>query len=178
MDGQFIDQLVSAHDVRLAMKIEKGFVVSIEYTLKDSQGNVWETSKGDEPWIYLHGFGGIIPGLEPELEGKEQGATFEVALQPEAAYGVYDKDLINKVPREALKDIDNLEVGLRLSAQTEDGQTHSVTVTEITDSTVTVDANHPMAGQPVTVEVEVSEIRPATPEELEHGHAHVNGQCH
>jgi FKBP-type peptidyl-prolyl cis-trans isomerase SlyD len=160
------------------MIIEKGFVVAIDYTLKDEKGNVWETSEGDEPWIYLHGFGGIIPGLEPELTGKQQGDTFSMTLQPEQAYGVYDKDLANKVPRSAFADIDNLEQGLRLSAQTDDGETHSVTVTEITDDTVTVDANHPMAGQKVVVDVIIKEIRPATPEELEHGHAHVDGQCH
>ncbi len=160
------------------MKIEKGFVVSVEYTLKDSQGNVWESSEGDEPWVYLHGFGGIIPGLEPELEGKQSGDEFTVTLEPEQAYGPYDKDLVNQVPKTALAGIENLEVGLRLSAQTDDGQTHSVTVTEITNDSVTVDANHPMAGQPVVVELEVKDIRPATPEELDHGHAHVGGQCH
>ncbi len=160
------------------MKIEKGFVVTIEYTLKDPQGNIWESSKGEEPWTYLHGYGGIIPGLEPELIGKQAGDNFSITLPPEAAYGPYEKDLANQVPRSAFSDIDNLEVGLRLSAQTTDGDTHTVTVTEITDDTVTVDANHPMAGQEVTVDVEVLGVRPATPEELAHGHVHADGHCH
>ncbi|MEE4244335.1 MAG: peptidylprolyl isomerase [Kangiellaceae bacterium] len=160
------------------MKIEKGLVVTIDYTLKDEQGNVWETSIGDEPWVYLHGYGGVIPGLEPELVGKTTGDKFSINLMPEQAYGPYEKDLANQVPRSAFAQIDNLEVGLRLSAQTEDGDSHSVTITEITDDTVTIDANHPMAGQVVAVDVEVKAIRPATPDELEHGHAHVGGHCH
>ncbi|NVJ48966.1 MAG: peptidylprolyl isomerase [Gammaproteobacteria bacterium] len=160
------------------MKIEKGCVVTIEYTLKDSDGNVWESSTGEEPWIYLHGFGGIIPGLEPELVGKQAGATTSVTLAPEQAYGAYEADLANAVPRSAFADIDNLEVGLRLSAQTEDGSTHTVTVTAVDDTTVTVDANHPMAGKEVIVDVTVVAVRPATPDELEHGHPHINGQCH
>ncbi|WMS85746.1 FKBP-type peptidyl-prolyl cis-trans isomerase [Pleionea litopenaei] len=160
------------------MRIEKGCVVTIEYTLKDQEGNVWETSQGDEPWIYLHGFGGIIPGLEPELTQKAAGDKLEVTLSADLAYGDYEADLANKVPREAFADIEDLAVGLRLSAQTEDGSTHTVTVTEVTDETVTVDANHPMAGKPVTVAVSVLAVRPATPDELEHGHPHVDGQCH
>lgn len=160
------------------MKIEKGMVVTIEYTLKDQQDSVWETSKGDEPWVYLHGFGGVIPGLEPELEGKQVGDQFSVTLAPEQAYGPYEKDLANEVPRSAFADIDNLQEGMRLSAQTSDGETHTVVVTRISDETVTVDANHPMAGQPVIVDVEVTDIRPATAEELQHGHAHVDGECH
>ncbi len=160
------------------MKIEKGMVVTIEYTLKDQQNSIWETSKGDEPWIYLHGFGGIIPGLEPELEGKQVGDQLNVTLAPEQAYGAYEKDLANEVPRSAFAEIENLQEGLRLSAQTNDGETHTVVVTRITEDTVTVDANHPMAGQPVVVEVEITDIRPATAEELQHGHAHVDGHCH
>ncbi len=160
------------------MHIEKGMVVAIDYTLKDQNGQIWETSKGDEPWVYLHGFGGVIPGLEPELLGKKIGDSFSMTLRPEQAYGPYEPDLANKVPRSAFGDIDNLTVGLKLSAQTDDGSSHTVTVTEVTDDFVTVDANHPMAGQLVEVDVQVLTIRPATPTELEHGHAHQDGHCH
>jgi FKBP-type peptidyl-prolyl cis-trans isomerase SlyD len=160
------------------MKIEQGMVVTIDYTLKDQQGNLWESSTADEPWVYLHGFGGIIPGLEPELEGKQVGDKLQVTLAPEQAYGPYDNELANQVPKSAFSEIDNLHEGMRLSAQTHDGDTHTVVVTQITEDTVTIDANHPLAGQPVLVEVEVKDIRPATPEELEHGHAHIKGVCH
>ncbi|NVJ59029.1 MAG: peptidylprolyl isomerase [Gammaproteobacteria bacterium] len=160
------------------MKISKNTVVTLEYTLKDQNGEVWETSQGDEPWVYLHGHGGIIPGLEPELIGKQAGDKFSKTLEPEQAYGPYEPDLANSVPRSAFVDIDNLAEGLRLSAQAEDGSTHTVTVTKVTEDTVTVDANHPMAGQSVVVDVEVKDVRPATPEELSHGHAHASGSCH
>jgi FKBP-type peptidyl-prolyl cis-trans isomerase SlyD len=160
------------------MKIEKGMVVTIEYTLKDQQGTVWESSNGDEPWVYLHGFGGIIPGLEPELEGKQVGDQLQVTLSPEQAYGAYEHDLANTIPRSAFSDIENLHEGMRLSAQTNEGETHTVVVTQITEDTVTIDANHPLAGQSVLVDIEVKAIRPATADELNHGHAHVDGHCH
>ncbi|MCO7224599.1 peptidylprolyl isomerase [Pleionea sp. CnH1-48] len=160
------------------MKIEKGLVVTIEYCLKDEQGKVWESSENSEPWVYLHGFGGIIPGLEPELDGKEAGDQVIVKLQPEQAYGDYEQERINQVPKEMLDGIKNLEVGMRLEATTDTGEPIGVKVIEIKDDYVTIDANHPLAGQTVTVEVTVTEIRPALPDELEHGHPHTHGSCH
>ena len=153
------------------MQIAKDKVVAIDYTLKDDDGSVLDTSEGKEPLAYLHGSGNIIPGLEKALEGKGQGDEVNVQVPPEEAYGERRDDLQQVVPRSLFQGVDELQVGMQFQAQSEGGE-QIVTIAAIDGDDITVDANHPMAGVPLNFEVKVVEVREATDEEKEHGHAH------
>jgi FKBP-type peptidyl-prolyl cis-trans isomerase SlyD len=153
------------------MSIQQDQVVSIHYTLKNDAGEVLDSSPEGEPLTYLHGHGNLIAGLERELTGKNTGDKLQVKILPAEGYGEYDKALIQKVPRRALKGIAKITVGMRLQAQTEQG-VRAVTVSHVAGDMVTLDGNHPLAGQNLNFEVEVTEIRPASTEELSHGHVH------
>jgi len=154
------------------MKIDKDHVVTLHYTLTNDQGETLDTSSGGEPLAYLHGGMGIIPGLEKELTGKAVGDQFVVVIRPEDAYGEIREDLYDQVPREAFGDIDKIEVGMQFQAGDPSGNTRMVTIKAVEGEVVTVDANHPLAGQVLHFDVKIEDIRPATPEELEHGHPH------
>ena len=153
------------------MKIAHEKVVSIHYTLTNQEGTVLDSSSGSEPLAYLHGFGNIIPGLENALEGKETGEKLSVTVEPEQGYGARDEQLVQAVPRSAFKGVEELAPGMQFQAQGPQG-TRLVVVTQVAHDVVTVDANHPLAGQTLHFEVEVSEVRAATAEEIEHGHVH------
>ena len=155
------------------MSIHQDSVVSIHYTLKDDAGTVLDSS-GDEPLSYLHGHGNLIPGLERELTGKDAGDRINVAVAPRDAYGERDGTLVREVPRSALSEIEDLQPGMRLQAESNSG-VHAVTVTQVADDTVTLDANHPLAGMTLHFDVEVTSVRDASPDELWHGHAHGPG---
>lgn len=159
------------------MNVTQDLVVLIEYTLKNSQGEVLDSSDGGEPLAYLHGFQNIVPGLEKALEGKKKGDELQVKLPPEDAYGPLRDELISKVDKAELKDIPNLEVGMQLQAQTPQG-IQIFTVTEIEADKVTLDGNHPLAGEELNFSVKVVEVRKASKEELEHGHVHGPGGHH
>lgn len=155
------------------MPIAHNDVVTIHYTLKDDADKVIDSSSGGEPLAYLHGHGNIIPGLERELAGKSVGDRLTVRVPAAEGYGEYDRALLQKVPRRALKGIANLRVGLRLQAGHQ-----AVTVTHIAGDMVTLDGNHPLAGQNLNFDVEIAGVRPATEEELAHGHVHGDGGHH
>lgn len=160
------------------MKIENDKVVMIEYTLTDNEGNEIDASNG-HPLTYLQGHHNLIPGLEAELAGKEVGAKFTTTIPAAEAYGEKEDHLIQAgVPKNMFQGVESLEVGMRFEAQSEHG-VHSVMITTVEEETVTVDGNHELAGMDLTFTVEVMGIRDATPEELEHGHAHgVGGHNH
>lgn len=153
------------------MQVAKDTVVAIDYTLKDNDGTVLDASQQGQPLEYLHGAGNIIPGLEKALEGKEPGDDVSVTVAPAEAYGERNDDLQQEVPRDLFQGVDHVEAGMRFQAQTQQG-TQVVTVTSVQDDTVTVDANHPLAGQTLNFEVNVSSVREATDEERQHGHVH------
>jgi FKBP-type peptidyl-prolyl cis-trans isomerase SlyD len=159
------------------MPIARNSVVSIHYTLKDDAGETIDSSAGGDALTYLHGHGNLVAGLERELEGKNTGDKLHVKVEPADGYGEYDKELVQKVPRRTLKGISNLKVGMRLHAQTEHGA-RAVTVTQILGDMVTLDRNHPLAGQALNFDIEVTDVRAATEEELEHGHVHGPGGHH
>jgi len=159
------------------MKIAHEKVVSIHYTLTNGEGTVLDSSTGNDPLAYLHGFGNIIPGLENALEGREAGEKLSVTVDPEQGYGSRDERLVQAVPRSAFKGVAELAPGMQFQAQGPEG-TRLVVVTQVTQDLVTVDANHPLAGQTLHFEVEISEVREATAEELEHGHVHGPGGHH
>lgn len=157
------------------MQAAKNRVVKIEYTLKDSDDQVIDTSEGREPLAYIHGVGQLIPGLEQALEGKEPGSDLSVSLSPEEGYGERDESMVLNVPREQFEGTERIEPGMQFQAQTEDG-VRILTVLESGEQEVTVDANHPLAGVTLNFEVNVVDVREAEQEELQHGHVHEGGE--
>ncbi|MFP4364244.1 MAG: peptidylprolyl isomerase [Spirochaetia bacterium] len=153
------------------MQIAKDCVVKIEYTVKDENGQVIDTSEGRKPLAYLHGNNNLIPGLEAELEGKEEGVKLEATVPPEKAYGEYNDQMIFAVPKDNFQGVDTVEPGMQFQAQLEN-EMRILTVKSIEGDQVTVDGNHPLAGKELHFDVEVKDVREATDEELEHGHAH------
>ncbi|RMH45149.1 MAG: peptidylprolyl isomerase [Gammaproteobacteria bacterium] len=153
------------------MKIEKDKVVSFHYRLTDIDGNLLEESFSGQPLSYLHGHGNLIPGMENALDGREAGDKFDVTIEPKDAYGEHHPGLVQRVPREAFQGVDDIQVGMRFRASTGQGEV-PVVVTEVSDTEVVVDGNHPLAGKTLKFDVEVTDVRDATAEELAHGHAH------
>jgi FKBP-type peptidyl-prolyl cis-trans isomerase SlyD len=153
------------------MTISRDSVVTIHYTLKDDAGEVIDSSASGEPLAYLHGHGNIVPGLERELTGRNAGDKLSVRVAPAEGYGEYDKGLVQSVPRRALGGIKDVRPGMHLHAQTEEGP-RTVTVTDVTGDSVTLDGNHPLAGKHLNFDIQIEEVRQATEEELSHGHVH------
>lgn len=156
------------------MSITKDSVASFHYTLKDDDGNTIDASAGQEPLPYLHGAGNIVPGLERELEGKVVGDKLSVVVKPIDGYGERNETLIQELPKAMFAGVEDIQAGMDFHAETDDGQ-QMVTVTKVEGDTVTIDGNHPLAGQNLHFDVEVTDIRDASAEELEHGHVHGPG---
>jgi len=154
------------------MQVANNSVVTIDYTLTDPQGKVIDSSEGKQPLPYLHGAGNIIPGLERELAGKAAGDKVKVVVQPQDGYGVRDDKLVQVVPVAAFQGVGQIQAGMQFRAQGPQGQMQVVTVTKVEGDNVTVDGNHPLAGITLNFDVTIKTVRPATPEELEHGHVH------
>lgn len=150
------------------LKVEENKVVTFDYTLTNNSGAVLDTSENSEPLSYIHGSGEIIPGLEAELLGKAVGAKFKATIKPEDGYGLRLDDFVKKIGKEQLSHLPNIEVGMQLQAYDEQGM-QILTVIEIGDNEITLDANHPLAGETLHFDVEIVEIREATEEELEFG---------
>ncbi len=160
------------------MNVAQDKVVLIHYTLKNDAGAVIDSSSGGQPLAYIHGQGNIIPGLEKALEGKTTGDKVNVKVDPAEGYGVRDDSLVQQVPRRAFGGVSNIQPGMQFHAQTSQGHTRVVTVTGVKGDMVTVDGNHPLAGENLNFDVEITEVRDATEEELEHGHVHGPGGHH
>jgi FKBP-type peptidyl-prolyl cis-trans isomerase SlyD len=156
------------------MQVAQNVVVSIHYTLTDDAGKTIDSSAGGDPLAYLHGNGNLIPGLEKALEGKQAGDKVTVKIPPAEGYGEHEAGLVQQIPRRVLKGINDVYVGMQLQAQSEHG-VRTVTVTHVAGDMVTIDGNHPLAGQNLNFDVEITEVRAATDEELAHGHVHGPG---
>jgi len=150
----------------------KKTVITFHYTLKNSKGTQIESSKNAEPMRALAGMGQIIPALEAEMSTMKKGDKKTVALDAKDAYGEFDESLIVNVPRSELPDNSKIKEGTQFQSELPDGRHQVFTVTKMTTSDVTMDGNHPLAGQDLVFDVEIVEIRDATEEELQHGHAH------
>lgn len=159
------------------MLIEQDKVVLIHYTLRNDAGETLDSSSGGDPLAYIHGQGNIIPGLEKALAGRQSGDRLSVRVEPAEGYGVRDASLVKKVPRRQFGGA-NIKPGMQLHAKTDHGHTRVVTVQRIQGDMVVVDGNHPLAGENLHFEVEVTGVRDATHEELEHGHVHGPGGHH
>jgi FKBP-type peptidyl-prolyl cis-trans isomerase SlyD len=153
------------------MQVQDNAVVRIDYTLRDDAGEVLETSEGREPMAYMHGVGQMLPGLERAMAGKAAGDALNVTVAPEEGYGEHNAELVQSVPRDVFEGVEKIEPGMRFTAQTAAGPC-PVTVTEVGEEQVKIDANHPLAGHTLHFDVTVVEVREATAEELEHGHPH------
>jgi FKBP-type peptidyl-prolyl cis-trans isomerase SlyD len=160
------------------VEIAKDTVVTVDYRLHLGDGKFIEESEPGDPLVYLHGYEEIVPGLEKALEGKKAGDTLKVQVSPEEGYGEYDPEAVEEVPREEFPADLELEAGGTVTATDEDGDEVEFLVKELRPNTVVVDFNHSLAGKALHFEVTVREVRKATEEELEHGHAHGPGHEH
>ncbi|NNM82471.1 MAG: peptidylprolyl isomerase [Burkholderiales bacterium] len=158
------------------MRIEKNTVVSLEFELADDSGTLLE--KSESPVSYLHGgYDGIFPQVEEELHEKTTGFSCTVVMDPENAFGEIDPNLIRVEPRELFPK--EVEVGMRFEGGEGDSEDMLIyTVTDVTPDKVVVDGNHPLAGMKLTFSCTVTGVRPATPEEISHGHIHDEDHHH
>jgi FKBP-type peptidyl-prolyl cis-trans isomerase SlyD len=159
------------------MEIAKNTVVSIHYTLTNNDGEVIDSSQGQEPLTYLHGMRNIIPGLENALEGKTSGDSLKVSIPPNEAYGERIDELTQIVPRAAF-DGATLELGMQFRAEGDNHQPVIFTIIDINGDDITIDGNHPLSGETLHFDVEVLTVRAATGEEVAHGHVHGAGGHH
>ena len=157
------------------MTIAANKAVSIEYTLTNDAGDVIDSSAGGAPLVYLQGAGNIIPSLEKALEGKNVGDEQDVSVEPEDAYGEYSAELVSTLSSSMFEGVDQLEVGMQFHASAPDGQMQIVTIRDLDGDDVTVDGNHPLAGQRLNFKVKVVAVRDASEEEVAHGHVHGEG---
>jgi FKBP-type peptidyl-prolyl cis-trans isomerase SlyD len=154
------------------MKVEKNTVVSLQYELTGADGELIE--KTSDPISYLHGgYDGIFPVVEESLHGKNVGDRCQVEMSPDDAFGEYEHDLVRAEPRSMFPP--NVEVGMQFEggAEGDDDDDYMLfTVVEVTDKEVTVDGNHPLAGKSLRFDCTIADVRPATQEEISHGHVH------
>ncbi len=160
------------------MPIAKNSVVKVIYTLTNDQGEVLDSNKGQEPLEYIHGHGMMIPGFEKALEGAKEGQEISFTVTPEEGYGTHNEDFIIDVPREAFPEDEEVQVGWQVTGSTPDGQMQMFRVLEVSDESIKLDGNHPLAGANLNFEVEVVALRDATEQEIEHGHVHPDGTDH
>lgn len=159
------------------MQVAKDAVVSIDYTLTDDAGTVIDSSSGRAPLAYVHGRGQLVPGLEAALAGRAAGDRVTVTVPPAEGYGERDPSLLVAATRAQFTGVDRLEVGMQFQAN-DAGGPKLLTIVAIDGDTVRLDANHPLAGMALTFDVRIVAVRPATPEELAHGHVHDGDDHH
>ena len=156
------------------MQIDKNKVVTFHYTLNDSEGAYTETTDGKEPAAYLHGYGGIVRGLEREMRGKQAGDEFSVTVTPEDAFGVFNAEAVQRVPIKHLERPGKLVAGRIVVVNTRQGQAQGI-VRKVGRFHVDIDFNHPMSGRTLIFDVKILDVRDATPEEITHRHVHGPG---
>jgi len=150
-------------------EIEDDVVVTLHYTLRDPSGELLDQSDADDPLLYLHGHENIVPGLEDALAGRAVGEKLDAVIPPEQGYGPKSGES-ERVPRSAMPP--DVEIGMELLAEDEEGDVSPFWIVGIEGDEVLVTQDHPLAGVTLHFSVEVIAMRPATKEELEHGHPH------
>lgn len=176
MPARTIDRTLAGLNSQVVMQITKNAVVSFHYTLNDADGKTLDSSAGREAFAYIHGGGMIVPGLEEQLEGKKAGDSLLAVVSPEKGYGNIDPQLLHKVPQDRFGD-QKVEPGMQFQAG-ERGEMGVFTVVAVEDGHVVLNGNHPLAGVTLHFNVEITNVREATQEELAHGHVHGEGGVH
>jgi FKBP-type peptidyl-prolyl cis-trans isomerase SlyD len=145
----------------------------VDYELRDDDGDLVDASEGDggEPIRYVHGYGMLVPGLESALAGMGAGDERDVIVPADAGYGEYDDELVIEIDRSEVPNPAQVSVGDELVAESPEGDGLTLTVIEVRDDTVVVDANHPLAGMTLRYHVKVREVRLATDQEIAHAAA-------
>jgi FKBP-type peptidyl-prolyl cis-trans isomerase SlyD len=159
------------------MQVADNMAVSIHYTLTNDEGEIIDSSADGDALVYLHGAGNIISGLESALNGKQLGEKFTVRIEAADAYGDFMDDRVQVIARDMFEGVDNVEVGMQFHADVSSGP-GVITVIAVDGDQITIDGNHPLAGVPLTFDIDIIDIRPATQEEQSHGHIHGAGCDH
>ncbi|MFQ3235742.1 MAG: FKBP-type peptidyl-prolyl cis-trans isomerase SlyD [Paraglaciecola sp.] len=159
------------------MQITKDTVVQFKYRIRELDGTELENNHGSDPVAYLHGHSNMMPGVEGALEGKSVGGSFTVELEPGQTYGEIQADSEQRIPVKHLQGSKKWQAGMTAIVNTDQGQ-REVTILKVGKFMVTVDINHPLAGKTLNFELEVVDVRQATADEVEHGHAHGVGGHH
>ncbi len=158
----------------MSNKVTANKVVTLSYTLRDDEGEVIDRSDAGSPLLYLHGARNIVPGLEEQLEGVAEGETIKATVPPEKGYGPRVGES-HEVPKHLFPADAQLAAGMQVVAHDDQGRQIPFFITGIGEETVTIDPNHPLAGETLHFEVKVESLRDATEEEIEHGHPHGPG---
>ena len=149
-------------------------VVTFHYTLRGEDGALIESSEGKDPVIYMHGHANIVPGLETQMTGKHGGEKFSATVAPELAYGLHDANAVQRVPTKHLATKGRIVPGQMVAVNTREGARHA-RVVKVGHFNVDLDLNHPLAGKTLVFDIEIVDVRAATAEGIEHGHAHGPG---
>ncbi len=157
------------------MQVDKHKVVLLDYTLKDSEGTVIDSTEGRGDFAYLHGTNNVIPGLEKTLLGRKTGDEVEVTIAPNDGYGERSDEMVQVVSKSMFDSGGDVQVGIQFYGEAPDGQNIIFTVMEVKDDDVTIDGNHPLAGVELHFALKIMDIREATEEEISHGHVHGPG---
>jgi len=154
------------------LQIGKDTVVALTYRLSTLDGELLEEALAESPAVYLQGgYDGIFPRVEAALEGQAAGAELDIVLEPDDAFGEYDAELVRIEPIDAFPE--EVKIGMQLEGASDDGEHVMLyTVTDVADGKVVVDGNHPLAGQSLRLTCVVQSVRPASAEEVAHGHVH------
>lgn len=153
------------------MQISLNSVVYFHYSLLNEKGGVIETSKGEDPVIFIQGKGQIVKGLEAAMLGKSEGSQFQTKIKADQGYGEWDEDKVFDISIDDIADVESLEVGMLCQVTTPEDEQALVEVIQLTDTLVTVDSNHPYAGEDLKFSIEVIKVRKATEDELASGKA-------
>lgn len=156
----------------LKMTVTDGMVVTLDFTLTLTDGEVADSTQGEMPLRFVVGQGQLLPGLEDAMIGMRVDEERDIMLRPEDAYGEWDEDALEEIAVSELPEGVELEEGMPLEVTDTEGETYEASVYEVRGDTVVLDYNHPLAGETLNFHVKVIDVRPATPSELEHGHVH------
>lgn len=158
--------------------IGSGKVVGMAYSLKNDAGVILDQASHEEPFVYIQGASQIVPGLEEALVGLKIGEKKNVSVDPDAGYGPVIPGLQMTVKKNQFPGVADIQVGMQFQAQSPEGHGMVFTIVELKDDDVTIDGNHPLAGQTLHFAVEILSMRAATEEEMSHGHVHGEGGHH
>lgn len=151
------------------MKVVTDKVITLEYSLSDEHGRLLDSSDGKEPLTLIHGRGSVFPAIEAAINGHNMGERIKLELTPEQAYGLHDARLLRQVPRGNFRVDGEITPGMRFLRRI-DGEEYIVTVSAVDEEQVTIDANHPLAGEHIHFDLVITGIRDALDEELRSGH--------